>query len=241
MWTYTWYVQPYINFTSGPTSFGDQFNAMAGAGYVTPPSAPQVIAPAGTYSSVTPSGTALAPRFSWTASPLATSYTVYLLGTNYGVIAQWSTDAAGAGCGGGGGICSLDAIYPPIANGTYLWQVTATNDSGQNVQSGYSTFFLDSTTIPSTFAPAPIAPSGTVSHATPTFSWNSAPWSRFYFLSITNGGATVWSGAYSDTLAGCPVGLNSVCSVTPMIVLAAGNYQLRCEPVDARSVWRVIT
>src|SRR5438552_354411 len=83
------------------------------------------------------------------------------------LLALASTAAAGAGCAAGTGTCAVTPTVA-VATGKATWWVMAVGAGGDGAWSAGSAFTVSVVTLP---APRLLGPAGTVTSATPAFSW----------------------------------------------------------------------
>jgi hypothetical protein len=69
-----------------------------------------------------------------------------------------------------------------------------------------------------------ISPHGTITTATPAYTWTAVPDSLYYYLWVNDSTGNRIQQWYSATAAGCPAGAG-ICSVTPATVLNPGAAQ----------------
>jgi hypothetical protein len=182
--------------------------------------APTPVAPVSTTTSA-------APTFSWSAVPNAATYFLGVSDAKQNGVIQQVYSASAAGCGAGTGTCSVTPAAT-LATGTASWAVVASNATGDGPWSATRTFTVGSTTttaptpVPTT-VPTPVAPVGTTTSATPTFSWSAVPNATTYFLGVSDAQKSgVVQQVYSAAAVGCGTGTGT-CSVTPPVTLAAGT------------------
>jgi hypothetical protein len=174
------------------------------------PAVPTLISPSGTI-------TTASPTYTWVAVPTAENYVLY---TNIaGVEATRTLTAVEAGCSTGSGLCTATALAP-LANGSSVyWVVRATNTGGTSAWSSNLRFTVSTQATP--VAPTLVSPSGVVTTATPTYTWNAVAGAANYTL-YTNIGGVETLATYNAAAAGCPAGTGT-CSVIPATPLAHGS------------------
>jgi len=175
------------------------------------PGKPTLLAPAGTTTSAT-------PAFSWSAVPTATRYAVWVDDARQEGKIQQVYDAATLGCAAGTGTCAV-APGVTLATGAGNWWVQASNDGGNGPWSDGKAFTVSSAPV----APTPLAPTGTVTSTTPTFSWSAVPTATRYALWVDD--ATTEGKiqqVYTAAQLGCAAGTGT-CAVTPTVTLAIGK------------------
>ena len=69
--------------------------------------------------------------------------------------------------------------------------------------------------------PSSVAPSGTITTATPTYKWNAVAGSTWYYLWVNDSAGNRIKQWYTAADAGCPSGIGT-CSVIPASVLNSG-------------------
>jgi hypothetical protein len=124
-----------------------------------------------------PSGTlgAAAPIFSWSAVPGAESYTLYVLDASDDSVVLRETALTETSF-------TPDAALP--TNVDLRWKVKAESACGPGPYSPSVVFRIADGPCPPGAAPAPLAPSGPVSTATPTFTWTAVPGASSYTLYV---------------------------------------------------------
>jgi hypothetical protein len=176
------------------------------------PGAAQLVSPSGSIATAT-------PTYTWNAVTGATQY--YLWVNNPGAspkIQQWYT-ADQAGCASGGSTCSVTPSTV-LAAGAAQWYIQTWNANGYGPWSNALSF-----TVPGGSTPGKailISPSGATSTANPTYAWNAVSGSAWYYLWVSDSGASAkiqrW---YTAAQAGCASGTGT-CSVSSPAVLAQG-------------------
>jgi len=175
------------------------------------PPTPVQLSPSGTV------GTGI-PAFTWNSTVGATQYQVRLQ-NSVGVITIDTTLAASSfGCGSGG-ICTFTPSSG-LANDTYSWWVRAWNAVGHST---WSSGFAVTVNAPPV-APTLVSPTGTISTAMPSYTWNASPGATSYRLTVMNSAAIMVINATSSAAAaGCAAGAGT-CTVVPSTALAADSY-----------------
>jgi hypothetical protein len=200
---YSWYVQ--AQSSGGKTwSNGMSFTVL-------PPPAPTPSSPSGAVFTPT-------PTYTWTVSSGATQYFLQV-GNGTSTVFQSFYDAAQT-CSSG--TCSVTPT-PVLAQGSYNWAVQARNTAG-GTWSASASF-----TVQGPPAPTLASPSGSITNATPTYTWSAVGGGvTRYVLAVTpgDGGTAAFSISYTPAQA-CS-GQN--CSVTPANVLLAGSYTWAVRP-----------
>jgi hypothetical protein len=170
---------------------------------------------------LSPSGniTTSTPAYTWTAVPLAAMYLLYVNDSAAAPkIRKWYT-AEQASCASGSGTCSVTPSEA-LAAGACQWWIQTRNGAGDGPWSSAMSFTV--TSGPPGKATL-ISPSGAVSTATPTYTWNAVSGSAWYYLwvddSKTQGKINQW---YKAVDAGCGSGTGT-CTATPSTTLAGGS------------------
>ena len=118
---------------------------------------------------------------------------------------------------------------------TYYFAVTDYNTSG--AESGYSNE-ISFTTTPGSLvagpppAPALISPSGTITTATPTYTWNAVSTSTYYNLWVNDSTGNRIQQWYTAAAVGCGAGTGT-CAVTPTTALYSGSGQWWIQTWDS--------
>jgi len=171
------------------------------------PAIPTAIAPLGVFN-------AAPTEFSWNKVADATWYYLWIGNNNGAHVLDIWVDAANV-CTGA--VCS---VMPGVTmgGGAYSWFLQSWNiDGGYSLWSGAYGFTV---AVPPGLA-TPIAPTGTITAATPSFSWNAVSDAAWYYLWVSGPEGYVMDQWYA-TGAICAAG---VCSVTPGLNLYAGAYR----------------
>jgi hypothetical protein len=112
-----------------------------------------------------------------------------------------------------------DHMYAIEFTGGSPWTQIGTSDPGFRIR-GLGDELAIGTPVP----PMLIGPTGTVPTTTPTYSWNAATRSTWYYLLAQNASGTVVGESHTTTELGCGVGMGvGVCSWTPSTALANGG------------------
>ena len=181
--------------------------------YHTPPATPTLLAPSGPIY-------VLRPTYQWNPSggSAPTGYVLRVTNTDTSVVVVTSNVSKSV-CKGT--LCS----YTPsvsLADGNYKFEVAAKNSFGLSAYSTAMTFRDAYHTPPAT--PTLLAPSGTIYVPKPTYQWNpsggSAP--TGYVLRVTNTDTSVVVVTSNVSKSVCK---GTLCSYTPSVSLADGNYQ----------------
>lgn len=123
-----WWVQSWNFFGFGPWSAGQVFSVTG-----SPPGAVTLLSPAG-------SGVATLPTYRWNAVPWSTWYQLWVTDSSGVRIRQWYS-VTDAGCGGGGGVCSV--IADTTVKGAGEWWVRPWNTFGEGEWSQGMTYVTD--------------------------------------------------------------------------------------------------
>ena len=198
-----WWVQTYGSNGYGPCSNSKAFTVPV------PPSPGKVtlVSPSGVISTTT-------PLYTWNADPNSTWYLLYVNDSTGNKISNWYS-ASQAGCSGGTGTCSIEP-GTVLAPGSATWWIQSYGAAGNGPWSNGMTF-----TVPPGQATL-ISPSGTISTATPSYSWNAVPGSTWYYLYVNDNTGTRITHWYSASEAGCSEGTGT-CAVSPGTLLATGS------------------
>jgi hypothetical protein len=113
-----------------------------------------------------------------------------------------------------------------VATGLGKWRVRAWRASGAGAWSAFVSFDAGDA-LPG--KAALIAPAGSITTSTPTFTWAAMPTAGIYLLSVTDRDNVPYERWYRPADADCALG-TGVCTVSPGIVLKAGI-----------ASWRVLT
>ena len=176
------------------------------------PEAPSMFEP-GTGSS------ALFPSFRWSKVANATMYTLLVQNTQ-GVAINETFDADDV-CPSTGTECFLAAASTPLVSGQYYMAfLNASNAYGTSPWSFSRQIRVDLNGAPPA-APVRIAPNGTVTTATPAYSWNAVAGAISYHLLVQNTAGIAVDVRVTASEAGCASA--SVCSFIPSTPLAVGN------------------
>ncbi len=198
-----WWVQTYNGSGGGPWSAGMAFCVIA-----CPTGAATLVSPSGTTGTTT-------PTYTWNAVSAATWYYLWVDdSTTAGKIQQWYTPAQ-VGCGTGTGTCSITPSTS-LAVGAGKWWIQTWNPAGSGPWSGMS-FTAGSLPPAATLG----SPSGTISTATPTYTWNAVPTVTWYYLWVDDATGNKIKQWYTAAQAGCGSGTGT-CSLTPGTALAPG-------------------
>jgi hypothetical protein len=173
--------------------------------------APTIISPVGAISSPT-----LNPTYTWSKVDGAVLYAVAVFDLSTSALKIFESFSA-AGCGAS--TCSatpMGAGATLTNGGTYGWFVAAVNYAGVSPWSSGAAFILFAPPA----VPTLIAPLGTTTGATPTYSWNRTPGATQYFLSVFKDGSVV----YQNLLTASVVCGATTCQFTQPSALTAGAH-----------------
>jgi hypothetical protein len=152
------------------------------------------------------------PIYTWNEVSGATWYYLWVDGSSGNVIKKWYTSDQ-ANCDGT--TCSIDNVTPNLSAGNYTWWIQTWNEGGYGPWSEAMNFTL---TPPG--KATLVSPSATTATNTPSYTWNEAPGSTWYYLWVDSPSGTVIQQWYTAAQANC----NGVtCSVTPTTVLGTGT------------------
>jgi len=226
---YYWTVRGKNGQGEGPWSANRNFKVLT---TTVAPGLPTLLSPSGTGNDAT-------PTYSWNAVPGATSYRLYVADQsdpNAPYVNVWYT-AAQAGCESGTGTCSITPATA-LPDAAYYWWIRAKNVAGQGPWSAYKACaVVTTTTIP--VAPTLVTPTGTITNATPTFTWNAVSNATSYRIYLTDAANNVelnkW---YTAAQAGCSSGTGT-CSITPAVSLTNDSYrwQMQSKNIAGTSAW----
>ncbi len=178
------------------------------------PPAATLVSPTGTITTTT-------PTYVWNAVSTATSYYLWVNDSTGNKIQTWYT-ATQAGCSSGTGTCSV-APSTTLASGAGQWWIETSNTYGNGPWSNSLSFNVQ---ISGGTPPAAtlVSPTGTITTATPTYTWNAVSTSTWYYLWVNDSTGNKIQTWYTAAQAGCSSGTGT-CSVTPSTTLASGAGQ----------------
>ena len=211
--TATWWIRTSNAAGAGPWSVATTVTVAVPAATSTAPGAASPVAPTGTISTATPS-------FSWTAVSRATHYQLWVNDASTGAKINVTYPAAAVGCGAGTGTCTVSPGVT-LAPGAATWWILTSNAAGNGPWSAASSFVVAAATL-TPGAATLVAPTGTISTATPSFSWTAISGATHYQLWVNDAsaGAKITT-TYPAAAAGCGAGTGT-CTVSPGVTLAPG-------------------
>ena len=171
----------------------------------------------------TPNGPIVGPlaTYTWTPVAGATSYGLMVVDSSGG-IKVLEAHASASICSGG----SCAVTNPTVlAVGNYTWQARSTNAAGTSLWSAAKPF-----TVSGPAAPVVIAPTGTVTVAAPTYSWQPSAGATAYQLQVLNPDE---SQKFIETSIPASVCASGPCSFTSGYTLALGSYSWRVRGTHA--------
>ncbi len=230
--TYVWFVNATNAGVTSPWSAGTTIRV---SGVATPPPAPNapvLVSPSGSISTTT-------PTYTWNAWSGATSY--YLLVQNTaGVAVSQSVSAAAAGCATAA-TCSFASSSPLSSGAVYNWFVNATAATATTPWSAPLAVTVSAAAPPpppSSAIPVLASPSGTITTATPAYSWSAVTGATSYYLVVQNTAGVAVGTSYSAAAADCASG--DTCSVTPSTALSNNttyNWFVNATTPSATTPW----
>lgn len=161
------------------------------------------------------------PTYTWNADPWAEWYHIYVGKGSTEIINAWYSRTA-AGCPAGTGTCSVTPSTV-LARGNHTWRIQGWNNLGYGPWNAGLNFNV---TVGAPATPVTtIAPTGTISTRTPTFSWNASSEATQYRLFLNNSSGTLLNQVITAAAAGCGAGTGP-CSYTPgsPILAKEGSY-----------------
>ncbi len=205
-----WWVETSNTYGNGPWSSSLTFTVSTGQ----IPAAATLVSPTGTITTTT-------PTYVWNAVSNATSYYLWVNDSAGTKIQTWYT-ATQAGCSSGTGTCSV-APSTALASGAGQWWIETSNTYGNGPWSNPLSFTVQ---ISGGTPPAAtlVSPTGTITTATPTYTWNAVSTSTWYYLWVNDSTGNKIQTWYTAAQAGCSSGTGT-CSVTPSTTLASGAGQ----------------
>ena len=169
-------------------------------------------------SDTTPPSIAIATP-STTGTYTASTATLAMSGTASDNVAvtqvSWSTDRGGSGVATGTTAWTIGAV--PLGAGVTVVTVVA-RDAANNTATATLTVTYNAPPGPATL----VAPTGTITTTTPSFTWHAVSGATDYQLWVNDAGQQARINAtYTAAAAGCAAGTGT-CSVSPGVALAAG-------------------
>jgi hypothetical protein len=210
--TAKWWIQTWNSAGYGPWSDPMSFTVAIGI----PPGKATLISPSGSVATGM-------PTYTWNAVAGATWYWLWVNDavTSSGKIQKWYP-AAEAGCASGTGTCSVTPSTT-LAAGSAKWWIQTWNEAGYGPWSDGMAFVVGGAGPPG--KATLVSPTGTITTATPTYTWNAVTGSTWYLLWVGDGaGSAKINQWYTAESAGCSAGTGT-CRVKPGSALASGSYQ----------------
>ena len=201
---HSWRIRTGNRYGRGPWSQSVDFTVVG------PPGAATLLAPQGTTIATT-------PTYRWNAVATATSYYLQVEEGFGDAIGTWYT-AAQAGCPTGTGTCSVTPSTV-LQVGPHGWWIQTRNRYGRGPWSQRAVFTVAGPPGAATL----LAPRGTTTDTTPTYSWDPVATATSYHLRVGSGDGDVIGTWYTAAQVGCATGTRT-CSVTPSAVLQAGPH-----------------
>ncbi|MCZ7544391.1 MAG: DUF11 domain-containing protein [Anaerolineae bacterium] len=201
---YDWWVRTY-----NASGWGQWSSAMHFTVNVPAPGAATLTYPTGNI------GADNQPTYQWSDVANATWYQLYVSGPNSYVFNGWVQDANVCN----GTTCSHD-IGDVLANGAHTWYVRTYGPGGYGPWSPGMAFFVGDPLPP---APMPQQPTGTITDASPAFSWQEAQYATHYRLYLEGTAGAVLNQLY--TVSSEVTCTGGVCTVDPGLALNNGAYQ----------------
>jgi|GEM_PF-2436840 len=203
--SYTWQVQ-----AANESSSGEWSSAMSFRVTQTQPQSPTLLSPSGD----TPQ---TQPTFQWKPMSDASEYKLKLSkSSGETILATWYTDEVCSGT-----VCSVKPSLT-LALGGYSWQVQSSNG---NSNSAWSKALAFTVVQPAPPAAKPIAPSGAIREAQPTYEWNAVEGATEYRLKVSSTQADVIRTWYKAQ----DVCFGNTCSVKPAQTLEGGDYSWQVQ------------
>ena len=138
-----------------------------------------------------------------------------------------------AGTGG-----SDDEAFAIAANATGVYVAGTSIESGKPESARVIKYAWGASAAASN-VPSPVSPKGTVSTATPAYTWTAVPGATSYYLLVQNTAGVAVGASYTPTAAGCASGTSN-CTVTPGASLAnntAYNWFVNATTASGTSPW----
>ncbi|MBF0357696.1 MAG: cadherin repeat domain-containing protein [Magnetococcales bacterium] len=209
---YTWTLLPYNSNDEITGTISNETNFSVAI----TPSTPTPSSPSGETTTTT-------PTYTWTATANSTDYTLVVTDSGSNTIINKKYSNAELGCDTGV-TCSITPDTALTDGTAYSWTLLPYNSDGPVTGTiSSSVDFNVVITINTPVTPSPLAPLGTTSSTTPTYSWLATDYSTHYTLVVTDSNSNeIISTQYSTTDLGCGVGTGT-CFATPTTALTAGT------------------
>lgn len=211
-----WWVQTWNPAGSGPWSSGLSFSTPV----LMAPATPVLVLPSGSTSTYT-------PTYSWNESLVdpanhsaATWYYLWINGPSGNIFKQWYE--ASAICSNGS--CSVVPAGLTLDSGAYTWWIQSWNAAGSSPWSTAMTFNAPVPALPE--QAVLVSPIGSIGSNNPTYSWNKASDSTWYYLSVSGSGGYTFAKWYESS-AICDASTCSVADATPN--LAVGTFTWKVQ------------
>jgi len=195
---YTWRVGAYVGEAWQPFSASQAFS-------VEVPMTPTIISPTGTITDTT-------PTYTWSsiAGAVKYQYQLYEGSTRIYAFTVYPTVCSGSTCSS----TPSTALGP----GDYTWRVGAYVDGAWRQFSTSEPFTLNAPVV----TPTQIAPEGTITDTTPTYSWSKINGATKYQYQLYKNSTLVYAYTVGSSVCG-----SSTCSSTPTTLIGAGDYAWR--------------
>ena len=198
-----WWIQTWNSNGYGPWSAAMNFTVNTA-----PPAAATLLEPSGTTSDTT-------PTYTWNPVAGATWYYFWLRSPSANpAFKQWYR----AGDVINNGVCSITPNFQ-LGQDAHRWWIQTWNSNGYGPWSAAMNFTVN--TAPPAAATL-LGPSGTISDATPTYTWNAVEGATWYYFWLASPSATP---ALKQWYRAEDVVNNGVCSITPNLQLGQGAHR----------------